>query len=159
MKTPTFLHLKPGDALPRLDDVAPFKAVLVIECEATPEWQAEVSDWLVRSRCRYMMAWGVKSGYWELSVDRANTARFPDGEFPEYELVMTTSHQNELLQETFWYSEQCATHPSWKLNRTYIIQIALKGRAGDLLNTFRAAQEEPTKGCNVCFSASNGLEQ
>ncbi len=42
METPRYLHLKPGDAPPRLEGVAPFKAVLVIDSEVTPEWQAQV---------------------------------------------------------------------------------------------------------------------
>ncbi len=143
METPRYLHLKPGDAPPRLEGVAPFKAVLVIDSEVTPEWQAQVSDWLVRSGCRFMMAWGQKCGYWELSVDRANSARFDYGEIPEDDLVITTSHGNELLQETLWFCERCATHPSVELERTYIVYIAPESRETELLKTFRAAQEEP----------------
>lgn len=34
----------------------PFKAVVIIEDEVTNEWQNKISDWLVESGCKYMMA-------------------------------------------------------------------------------------------------------
>ena len=111
MEAPRYLHLKPGVAPPRLEGVAPFKAVVVVDSEVTPEWQAQVSDWLVRSGCRWMMAWGRKCGDWDTSVDLANLAMFDYGEIPDDDFVVTTWHENESLQETFWFSEQCAMHP------------------------------------------------
>jgi hypothetical protein len=33
----------------------------------SPEWQAQVSDWLLRSGCRCMMAWGRNCGDWNTS--------------------------------------------------------------------------------------------
>lgn len=77
MEAPRYLHLKPGEAPPRLEGVAPFKAVVVVDSEVTPEWQAQVSDWLVRSGCRWMiMAWGRKCGDWDTSFDLARLAMF-----------------------------------------------------------------------------------
>lgn len=142
MKAPTYLHLKPGDVPPRLVGVSPFRAVIVVESEVAPEWQAQVSDWLVRSGCRYMMAWGIKCSDWDDSVDDANLAMFNYGEVPDEEFVMTTWHENNSLQETFWFSERCATHEPFEFQTTYIVHIAPEGRATELLKTFRAAQEE-----------------
>ena len=142
METPIYLHLKPGETPPRLESVAPFKAVVVVDSEVTSEWRAHVSDWLVRSGCRYMMAWGQKCGDWEYSVDQANLAMFDNTEIPDDNFVMTTLHENASLQETFWFSEQCAVHPSLKLESTYVVHIAPEGRATELLKAFRAAQEE-----------------
>lgn len=142
METPRYLHLKPGEAPPpRLEGVAPFKAVVVVDSEVTPEWQAQVSDWLVRSGCRYMLAWGWKCGDWDTSVDLASLAMFDYGEIPDDDFVMTTWHANESLQETFWFAAGCA-HPSLKLERTYVVHIAPESRATELLKAFRAAQEE-----------------
>jgi hypothetical protein len=120
METPIYIHLKPGDPPPRLEGVSPFKAVVVANSEVMPEGQAHVSDWLVRSGCRYMMAWGRMCSDWHSSVDVANLAKFNCGEIPEDDFVMTTSHENESLQEAFWFSERCAMHPSLELERTYI---------------------------------------
>jgi hypothetical protein len=143
MEEKRYLHLKPGGALPRLDGVAPFKAVVVVDCDVTPEWQAQVSDWLVRNGCRYMMAWGKKCGDWDSSIDEASLAVFDSGETRSDDFVMTTWHENESLQETFEFSERYAMHPSLALERIYLIHIAPESRATELLNTFRAAQGGP----------------
>jgi hypothetical protein len=141
METPRYLHLKPGEAPPRLEGVAPFKAVVVVESDVAPEWQAQVSDWLVRSGCRYMMAWGRKCGDWDTSVDEANLLMFNFGDIPENDFVMTTWHEAESLEEVFWFSERWAVHPSLELEGTYVVHIASEGRATELLETFRIAQE------------------
>jgi hypothetical protein len=142
MEAPTYLHLKPGEAPPRLEGAAPFKAVIVIDCEVTPEWREQISDWLVRGGCRYMMAWGLKCGDWDSSVDEANLAMFDYGKIPDDDFVMTTWHANESLEETFWFSERTAMHPSLQIERTYIVHIALEARGPELLKTFHAAQEQ-----------------
>ena len=142
MKAPRYLHLKRGDMPPQLGDVAPFKAAVVVESEVTPEWQEQVSQWLVRSGCRYMMAWGRKCGDWDTSVDLANLAAFGWGEIPGGDYVMTTWHENESLQEMFWYAERCALHPSLELERAYVVHIAPEARAAEILATYRAAQED-----------------
>ena len=142
MEAPKYLHLKPGDNPPRLEGVAPFKAVVVIDSEVTPEWQAQVSDWLVRSGCRYMMAWGQKCSDWDSSVDEANLAMFDFGEISDDDFVITTWHENESLQDVFWFSERSANHPSLEIEATYIIHIAPVGNATELLETFRTAQEQ-----------------
>jgi hypothetical protein len=141
MEAPRYLHLRPGEAPPRLEGVAPFKAVVVVDSEVTPEWQAQVSDWLARSGCRYMLAWGRKCGDWHTSVDLASLAMFDYGEIPDDDFVMTTEHADESLQETSWFAAGCA-HPSLKLERTYVVHIAPESRPTELLKAFRAAQEE-----------------
>ena len=141
MNAARYLHLKPGDFPPRLEGVAPFKAVVVVDSEVTPEWRSQVSDWLVQSGCLYMMAWGQNCGEWDTSVDLANMAMFDYGEIPDDKFVMTTWHENESLQQTFWFSEMCAWDPYLELE-TYIVHIAPESRATELLITFRAVQEE-----------------
>ena len=105
-----------------------------------PAWQAEISDG-GPSGCRYMMAWGRKCGEWDDSVDMANLAMFDFGEIPDDGFVMTTWHENELLQETFWFCDQCAAHASLALERTYIVHIAPEARASEPLETSRAARD------------------
>jgi len=134
-----YIHLKPGDIPPRLEDTVSFKAVVVIESDVTPEWQGQISDWLVRSGCRYMMAWGRECSAWDDSIDLANLAMFDYGDIPDDDFVMTTWHENEPLQETFWFAARCATHPSLELERTYVLYIAPEARENELLEAFRAA--------------------
>lgn len=141
MEAPEYIHLRPGGGAPRLDDAPSFKAVVVIEADVTPEWQGQISDWLVRSGCRYMMAWGSKCIEWNDSVDEANLARFNFGEIPENHFVMTTSHDEEPLEDAFWFSQFCAMHPSLELAKTYIVHISSESREAQMLETFRHAQE------------------
>lgn len=136
----TYLHLASGGALPRLES-GHFKAVLVIDDNVTPEWQTAVSDWLVRSGCRYMMAWGQKCGEWDDSVDYASIRLFDFGEAPEDDFVMTTWHDKDSLMDTFWFSTHAAMHPSLNLEQIYIIHIAPSERSDEILQTFRDAQE------------------
>lgn len=97
--------MQPGDAPPRLDEAAPFKAVVVIDAEVTPEWRGQVSDWLVRCGCRYIMAWGKDCSAWDSSVDEANLMKFDYEEIPEDDVVMTTWHAEEPFEEAFWFSQ------------------------------------------------------
>jgi len=143
MKSLEYLHLLPGHAPPRLEGVAPFKMVVVIDADVTPEWQGQVSGWLVEAGCRYMMAWGKNCSDWDSSVDEANLAVFDFEEVPEDASVMTTWHDGEPLDEVFWFSEFCAMHPSLALERTYILHIAPEPREVEMLKTFRDAQAQP----------------
>ena len=45
-----------GDPLPDIGKLKPFKAIVVIDNDPSPEWQMEASRWLVSSGCLYMMA-------------------------------------------------------------------------------------------------------
>ena len=105
MEAPRYLHLKPGAAPPRLEGVAPFKAVVVVDGEVTPEWQALVSDWLIRS-----------------CVDLANLAVLSYEEISDDDFVMTTWHANESLQETFWFSERYGIGIWENLRQTHCVR-------------------------------------
>ena len=122
--SPVYVFLHPDAPLPDLDAVSPFRALLVLEQRVSPEWQALVSAWLVRSGCLYMMAWGVECSSWDDSVDVANIAAFLPAEIPEDRFVMTTWHENEPLSEAFWFCKYSANHPSVDLHQTFLVQIA-----------------------------------
>ncbi len=141
MDAPQYLHLRPGDSPPALQGAGTFKAVLVSEAEATSEWRGIVSDWIVRSGCRYFMAWGNQCRDWHDSVDEANLKRFDYGDFPDDDLVMTTWHEDEPVEEAFWFSEFSAVHPSLALETTYILHVAPSASEAELLRTFAEAQE------------------
>jgi hypothetical protein len=140
MDAPSYVHLMPGKALPRLGNSARFKAVIVVEDDVTSEWQATVSDWLVRSGCRYMMAWGRRCSEWDDSVDHANLLCFGYGEILDDEFVMTTWHDQDSLEETFWFAMHAAMHPSLELDQIYILHITPSARANEMLQRFREAQ-------------------
>jgi hypothetical protein len=82
--------------------LAPFKVIVVLETSYSSEWQKEVSNWLVKSGCRYMMTWGPNCISWDDSVDWADLeARdFADD---DSRFVMTTWHEKDSLESVFWF--------------------------------------------------------
>ncbi len=142
MEAPTYVHLLPGEVPPRLERPGPFKAIVVVEDAVTPEWQATVSDWLVRSGCRYMMAWGRRCCEWDDSVDYASLRCFGCGEIPDDEFVMTTWHEQDSLEDTFWFATHAAMHPSLEFDETYILHIAPSAQPQKMLQRFHEAQDK-----------------
>jgi len=118
-----YLHLLPDAALPELEGLKRFKAVLVIESEVSQIWQWEVSRWLVSSGCRFLLAWGQECSAWDDAVDEANLERFDYDDIPDEETVMTTSHEDDDLEEVFWFAKNRAKHPVLDLNETVLIHI------------------------------------
>jgi len=136
-----YLHLLPGNEPPDLPAGA-FRAIVVVSEPVTVEWRNLVSDWLVRSGCLYMMAWGHECTFWDDSVDYAMIAIHNPCEIPDDNFVMTTWHDDEPLEEVFWYSENCASHPTIDLARTIIINIASSDRSAELLRAYRIVRYE-----------------
>lgn len=122
-KSVKYLHLLPDAVLPELGGLNRFKVVLVIESEVSQMWQWEVSRWLVSSGCRYMLAWGKDCSSWDDTVDEANLERFDYGDISDEETVVTTWHEDDDLEEVFWFSKNRAKHPVLDLNDTLLIHI------------------------------------
>ena len=127
-----YIQLQPGSALPDISDLSPFRSVVVIEESVTPEWQAQVSDWLVQSGCLYMMAWGKECSTWDDSVDSANLEIFNYKNIPDDKFVMTTWHEDELLKEVFWFSKHSADHPEIGISSTLVLHISSKDKKAEL---------------------------
>jgi len=109
-KSLKYLHLLPDAALPDLGGLHRFKAVLIIESEASQMWQWDVSRWLVSSGCRYLLAWGTECDTWDDAVDEANLERFDYGDIPEEEIVI-------------WFAKNRAKHPVLELAETVLIHV------------------------------------
>jgi hypothetical protein len=138
--TVSYLHLAPRCELPPIGLAGPFKAVLVLEQAVPDDWQDRVSEWLVRSGCLYMMAWGTECSSWDDSVDWANLRVAAVDDIPDDQFVMTTWHDNESLAETFWFAGHAACHPTVALDEVAIIDIGPTNREADLTGGYRAAQ-------------------
>jgi len=94
-----YLTLKNGDEPKEIDDLKPFKCVVLISEDVSVGWRASVSKWLVNSGCLYMMAWGRECSAWDDSVDKANCERFDCGDIPDGQFVMTTWHDDDSLED------------------------------------------------------------
>lgn len=135
----TYLHLRPGEQPPDNFVQICSRMVVVIEAEVSPGWQTLVSDWIARSGCLYMMAWGKGCSSWDDSVDMANIEAFNFDEIPEDKFIMTTWHEDEPLAEVFWYAKHNAFHPSVELENTVLLHISAEGRARELLGAYAGA--------------------
>ncbi len=131
-----YLHLKPGASLPALWLQRPFRTVLIADVTVAPEWQAEVSDWLVRSGCLYVMAWGQGSKAWDDAVDAANLDQFDYADIPREHFVMTTWHADETLEEVLWFAKSAALHPAVPLQSTLLLHISQNNEEGKLVEAY-----------------------
>jgi hypothetical protein len=138
---PHYLWLPPGETPPEVSALAPFKAVVVLAADYSANWQKVVSDWLVASGCRYMMAWGPDSTTWDDSVDWADleARNFEDD---DSRFVMTTWHDKETLESAFWYSQFCAnfSYDDVPLMNALIVDISSKDREAELLHLFNQSE-------------------
>lgn len=75
LSLPHYVQVSPGDSLPDLSSFAPFKAIVIVEELVSNTWRNQISVALVRSGCRFMMAWGRDCALWDDSVDWANALR------------------------------------------------------------------------------------
>ncbi len=108
----------------------------MIDQPVAEAWQTRVSDWLVRSGCRYMMAWGLECGSWDDSVDWSRLIADNFEDVPDDRRVMTTWHENEMLVETFWFAHHFAEHPSVSLTNLVIIDIFPEDRENEILTAY-----------------------
>ncbi|HEV2650976.1 MAG TPA: hypothetical protein VGU69_06960 [Rhizomicrobium sp.] len=136
MTSVRYIHLRPGSSVPQLDDAKPFKTILVVEDDVSADWRDAIADWLVTTKCRYLMAWGVECEAWHDCVDWANLEAFDFAEMPDGDFIMTTWHTKDQLRDVFLFSEHWAMHPTLELDTTYILHIAENERSAGLLKDF-----------------------
>ncbi len=134
-----YYQLHQESKLPDIKKLNPFKAIVIIEKQVTTEWQTLVSKWLVNSGCLYMMAWGLKCSLWDDSVDYANIDAYNNKEIPSNKLVITTWHENEALEEVFWYSKNNAVHSEVDILNTIIIHISSENKNEVYTNAYNRA--------------------
>lgn len=134
-----YFHIVEGEPLPDISRYAPFKAVLIIETAVSSDWQTVVCRWLVASGCLNTMSWGAACESWHDSVDIANLEKFDWGEVPDDQLVMTTWHSDDPLDEVFWFANFVAFHPKFELATTVLIDIADTDRKAEMLDRLEAA--------------------
>lgn len=121
----------------------PFRALIVSETEVMQEWRNHVSEWLVKSGCRYVVAWGTECEQWHDTVDYSVLEEFDYGDIPNDRFIMTTWHADEPLSEAMWFAGQCAYHPDVELADTIMLHIANQAREAELLEAYHTSQITP----------------
>ena len=135
-----YLQVVPEDAaLPNLEGLPPFRAIVLVREAVSNDWRNRVSDWLVSSGCLYMLAWGIDCSVWDDAVDWSNIAAFDFKPIPLDRFVMTTWHEAEPAEEVFWFAKNCAEHPTVSLNFNLILDIASAGQETDTVTTWTNA--------------------
>jgi hypothetical protein len=133
--SPMYIHLPAGTRPPEIKK-SPNRIVVVIEQDVSPDWQAQVSKWIVDSGCLFMMAWGQVCSSWDDSVDHANLEDFNYGEIPDDRFVLTTWHDNEPIEDVFWFCRYAAFHPEKELLSAYILHISDAAREQEMLHAY-----------------------
>jgi hypothetical protein len=130
-KTLTYLHLQPSGALPPLGQLAPqsppFQAILIVEDEADEVdelWQFDLCRAIAASNCRYLLAWGDDCAAWRDAVEDAVLEAADYEDLPPDRVVLTTAHEDEDLDEVFWFARRRAAHPALLLHAVVILHVA-----------------------------------
>jgi hypothetical protein len=134
-----YIQLIPDTAPPDISGFNPFRAIVIVEENVAADWQHRISKWLVSSGCLYMMAWGVDSSSWDDCVDGANLEEWKSGDIPSDNFVMTTWHENESLEEVFWFAKHNAIHPSVEITNTLLVHISKSSKEDGLLDQYNRA--------------------
>ncbi|OYO27874.1 hypothetical protein [Janthinobacterium sp. PC23-8] len=140
MQKPTlrYLHLTPDSDFPVLEDLPPFKAIVIVDAEVEEMVMWASCRALVAAGCRYASVWGTQCEAWHDAIDDAYLeATNYDDVAPENSLV-TSWHEDEELSEVFWFARHRAVHAA-ELRATLILHIADAPRRDELEATWRDA--------------------
>ncbi len=130
------MALRNGDEPAEILVDKPYLCVVLISEAVDIEWQYKISNWLVRSGCLYMMAWGLNCKTWDDSVDEENLAEFNWGNIPGDRFVMTTWHENESAEEVISFAKVCRRISDIELPGFLILDVGRAFQEGILRSLY-----------------------
>ena len=136
-KTPTYLHLPPDSPLPALA-LPPFQAIVLLEDEVDEYWMFDAARWLVASGCRYALAWGRDCEAWREAVEDAALEAADYEDAPPERGVLATAHEDEELEDVFWFAKHRAAHPG-KLDTVLILHVGARADRDRLVDAYTEA--------------------
>ncbi|TFW16344.1 DUF7684 family protein [Duganella callida] len=119
-----YLHLTPDSELPALEGLRQFKAIIIAEAEVHETMMWDISRWLIAEGCQYALAWGKDAEAWREAIDDAALEAVNYEDIPDEQKVLITSHEDDDLDEVFWFARHRAAHPAHELQQTLILHIA-----------------------------------
>ena len=122
-----YLHLTPDSDFPTLEELSPFKAILIIEADVAEMTMWETSRALVAAGCLYVSAWGNQCEAWHDAIDDAFLEATNYEDVAPEQTVTTTWHEDEELGEVFWFAKHRSVHPA-EIRTTMILHIAYAPR-------------------------------
>ncbi|NYE61532.1 hypothetical protein FHW58_002739 [Duganella sp. 1224] len=129
--TLNYLHLTPSSDLPALEGLRQFKTILVADADVQEPMMWDVSRWLIDSGSLYVLVWGQDSEQWREAIEDAALEAVNYEDVPDERRVLVTAHEDDELDEVFWYARHRAAHPA-DLKHTLILHIADAPRREDL---------------------------
>ena len=134
-----YIQLRPHGELPELTQLEPFMAIAVIDDDSDEMWRWDVARHLVTSGCRFLLAWGKECESWRDAFDDAADEAFDYDDVAPEQTVMATEHDDEDLDEVFWFARHRASHPALRFSDVVILHVAARGRPDELLEQFADA--------------------
>ncbi|WP_456239030.1 DUF7684 family protein [Ruegeria lacuscaerulensis] len=108
-----------------------YKCLLLIERPVGEEFRHELSRLLVSSGCLFTMAWGLDCSLWDDSVDYANIEKFDYRGIPDDQVVMTTWHEEDTLEEVLRFAKVDAvvSYADEPLHNLLVLDFVKENRA------------------------------
>lgn len=117
----------------------PCKAVVIAEQPVSAEQRTTVCHWLIDSGCLFVMSWGDDCAAWAANVASLNRAAHAADEIPDERLVITTTHEDETLEQVFWFAKYTAMHPCADLEHVLLIHLATENCEREFLEALQQA--------------------
>ena len=114
-----------------------YKCLILIERKVGEAYQYEVSKLLVETGCRWSLSRGLDCISWDDSVDWANIDQFTGTTIPEDNLVVTTWHERDTLEEVVEFSTQCRDHMGKLIEDTLVLDFGISDRKRLLKSLFQ----------------------
>lgn len=137
-----YIPLEGEAILPACNMTVPFKAIICIEDDVTPEWRLKVSKWIVDAGCLYALCWGKDCALWDDSIDSENLEAHDWRLPPNDKNVVTTWHDNESISEVIWFSLNAAQHPVREISQTVFLHIGQMTTRVEIESTWKRAVAE-----------------
>lgn len=135
-----YLHLTPDSALPELDGMGQFQAIVVLDADVAEMTMWDISRGLIESGCMLALVWGKSSAAWGEAIEDAALEAVDYEDVPDERAIIVTAYDAEdELDEVFWYARHRAAHPALVLRETLIIHIAAAPRREELEAAYHAA--------------------
>jgi len=131
-----YIQIGEHGVLPRIDQLAPFKAVLAVEDSVSRERRQQIADWLVAMGGLYVMICGSDCERWQDSIRQANLERVPLEIMQPRQFVMITVHLHEKLRSVFRHARKYARHSHVSIDNLLTIHIANRNRELEYHNLY-----------------------
>ena len=134
-----FRVMQPDEALGDPFDGQIYAALVWATRPTTPARKHRLCAALIASGCRYVVCGGRESVAWEEAVDEAFVAQdLPDTDIDE-NLVMTSSHKRESMDDVAFFFTRCTTFGPHDFKQFLVLMIGADARIqGELVSTVQA---------------------